>query len=209
VVGDVEGSSMGGNVSYKNVQRRSGGAGSPPRTGQDLAEITRDTVQISTMGGAIEVKDAPEGADVHTMGGNIEIEDAARFVRAKTMGGDIRIRSIDGWVEATTMAGDVEVSVTGDGGDVKLDSYSGNIVLDLPPGFGMNLDLQIAYTRNSSKTFDIEAPGSAPTTVSSDWDYGSGTPRKYIRRSESVNGGGNAVTIRTVNGNITVREGRR
>ena len=52
VIGDVKGSSMGGNVRYKNVQRRDGGIGSPARL-SDSDETTTDTVQISTMGGAI------------------------------------------------------------------------------------------------------------------------------------------------------------
>lgn len=207
VIGDVKGSSMGGNVRYKNVQRRDGVLGSPPRTGGHGHghNVGPDTVQISTMGGAIEVDDAPEGADVHTMGGNIEIRDAQRFIRAKTMGGDIFIRSVDGWVEATTMGGDVDVTVIGTGGDVTLVSMSGDVELEVPSGFGMDLDLEIAFTRNSRKTYRIDAPGGLQSTVTDDWDYGNGSPRKYIRMSGTVNGGGNVVKIRTVNGNITVR----
>lgn len=205
VIGDVKGSSMGGNVRYKNVQRNDGGLGSPDRIGGDLDEITTDTVQISTMGGAIEIEDAPEGADLHTMGGNIEIRDARRFVRAKTMGGDIEIDSIDGWVKATTMAGDVDVTVTGSGGDVTLTSMSGDITLYVPSGFGMDLDLEIAYTRNSRQEYRIDAPGGLTPTVSADWDYDQGTPRKYIRMSGTVDGGGNTVKIKTINGNITVK----
>ena len=73
VIGNVKGSSMGGDVRYKNVQRLDGALASPPHLGDDLDEVSVDTVQVSTMGGSIEVDDAPEGADVHTMGGNIEI----------------------------------------------------------------------------------------------------------------------------------------
>jgi DUF4097 and DUF4098 domain-containing protein YvlB len=213
VVGDVQGKSMGGNVRYKNVQRRDGTLASPPRTGHghdqgDIDESSSETVQISTMGGEIEIEDAPEGADVHTMGGNIEIKNAHRFVRAKTMGGDILIDSIDGWVKATTMAGDVEVTVTGDGGDVTVTSMTGDVDVTVPSGFGMDLDLEIAYTRNSRKEFGIDAPGGLTPTRTSDWDYEHGTPRKYIRSSGSVNGGGNVVKIKTINGDITIREGR-
>jgi len=207
VLGDVEGSSMGGNVRYKNVQRRDGLLGSPARTGDELDEITAETVQISTMGGAIEIEDAPEGADLHTMGGDINVVDAVRFVRAKTMGGDIRIESVDGWVEATTMGGDVDVEVTGGGGDLVLKSMTGDIVLVVPAGFGMDLDLEIAFTRNSRKEYRIDAPGIDSPTVTPEWDHDHGTPRKYVRGSSSVNGGGNAVKISTVNGTITVREG--
>jgi DUF4097 and DUF4098 domain-containing protein YvlB len=206
VVGDVQGSSMGGNVRYKNVRRRDGQVASPERVGKGLDEVSPDSVQISTMGGEIEVKDAPEGADLHTMGGNIMVKDARRFVRARTMGGDIEIGSVDGWVQATTMGGDIDVTVTGKGGDVTLTSNAGEITLHVPPGFGMDLDLQIAYTRNSRQEYRIEAPGGLKLTVSPEWDYDKGTPRKYIRAAGAANGGGIKVKIETINGNITVKE---
>lgn len=207
VIGDVKGSSMGGDVTYRNVQRRDGGLASPANLGGDLNEISADTVQVSTMGGSIEIEDAPEGADVHTMGGRIEIRDARRFVRAKTMGGDIHVDAVDGWLQAVTMGGDIEASVVGSGGDVMLSSNSGDIDLCVPSGFGMELDLEIAFTRNSRKEYEIVAPGDLNSTVGTEWDYDHGTPRKFLRQSGTVNGGGNTVKISTINGNINVREG--
>ena len=208
VVGDVKGSSMGGNVRYKNVRRRDGGHGSPPQTGEDLPDAGSDTVQISTMGGEIDVEDAPEGADLHTMGGDIRVKGAERFVRATTMGGDIAIDAVDGWLEATTMGGDIEASVIGKGGNVKLTSMSGEVTLHVPAGFGMNLELEIAFTRNSTQDYRIVAPGGLTPTTTPEWDRTQGTPRKYIRSSGAVNGGGNTVKIKTVNGNVKVLEGR-
>ena len=207
VVGDVKGSSMGGNVRYKNVRRRDGGHGSPPRTGEDLPDAGSETVQISTMGGEIEVEDAPEGADLHTMGGDIHVKGAGQFVRAKTMGGDIHIDAVDGWLEATTMGGDVEASLVGKGGDVNLSSMSGDVTLHVPPGFGMKLDLEIAFTRNSDQNYKIVAPGNLQQTTTPEWDRSNGSPRKYTRTSGAVNGGGNTVKIKTINGNIKVLEG--
>ena len=209
VTGNVKGSSMGGNVSYKNVRRSDGKFASPPqRGGSASADLTPETVQISTMGGNIQTESAPEGADVMTMGGNIEIKDAGKFVRAKTMGGDIHIDSVDGWVQATTMGGNLAVTVTGAGGEVELTSMSGTVTLNVPPGFGMDLDLEIAFTKNSSKQYAITAPGEGPVSVSPDWEYGQGSPRKYIRKSGKVNGGGHKVTVKTVNGNVKISEGR-
>jgi DUF4097 and DUF4098 domain-containing protein YvlB len=208
VVGDVNGSSMGGDVRYQNVRRNDGKFASPSHAdGPALSEITSGTVQVTTMGGEIETSDAPEGADISTMGGDINVKNARKFVRAKTMGGDITIDSVDGWVQATTMGGNLDVTVTGAGGDVTLTSMSGKVVLHVPRGFGMNLDLEVAFTKNSLKEYTITAPGSASQTVTPDWDYDQGSPRKYIRKSGSVNGGGHAVTVKTVNGNVTVVEG--
>jgi len=85
VIGDVKGSSMGGSVLYKNVTRRSG-------------KSTGKAVQISTMGGAINVEDAANGANVHTMGGKIKVnmvgdpQKGKRDVILISMGGDIRLK---------------------------------------------------------------------------------------------------------------------
>ena len=209
VIGDVTGKSMGGNVRYKNVQRRGGELASPDNVGVKGLKITSETVQISTMGGGIEIDDAPEGATLHTMGGDIRVSDAQRFVAAKTMGGDIELDAVDGWVKATTMGGDIEVTVIGAGGDIELTSMSGEIVLVVPSGFPMDLDLEIAYTRNSSQDYRIEADSisSLQRSESATWDHDHGTPRRFIRATGST-GGGNSVKIKTVNGNITVREGR-
>jgi DUF4097 and DUF4098 domain-containing protein YvlB len=207
VVGDVKGSSMGGNVRYKNIRRRDGSLGSPPRTGEGLPDAVGETVQISTMGGQIDVEDAPEGADLHTNGGDIHVKRAERFVRARTMGGDIHIEEVDGELEAVTMGGDIEASVVGDGGNVTLTSMSGDITLYVPAGLGMSLDIEIAFTRNSRQDYRITAPGKLAATTTPEWDREHGTPRKYIRSSGTVNGGGNTVKIRTINGSVTVREG--
>ena len=129
------------------------------------------------------------------------------FVRAKTMGGDIHVDAVDGWLQAVTMGGDIEAGLVGNGGDVLLSSNSGDIELCVPSGFGMELDLKIAFTRNSRKEYEIDAPGDLNENVSSEWDYDHGTPRKFLRQSGTVNGGGNTVKLSTINGDITVREG--
>jgi DUF4097 and DUF4098 domain-containing protein YvlB len=196
---------MGGNVRYKNVRRSDGHVASPPQLGGSKVASSGDSVQISTMGGDIDIQDAPAGADLHTMGGNISVKDARQFVRAKTMGGDIALGSVDGWVEAITMGGDIETTLIGNGGDVTLTSMSGNVTLQVPPGFGMDLELEVAYTRNSSQAFRIDVPGGLKSTVSPDWDYGKGSARKYIRTAGAVNGGGHKIRIETVNGNIVVK----
>ncbi|MEE8585072.1 MAG: DUF4097 family beta strand repeat-containing protein, partial [Acidobacteriota bacterium] len=205
VVGDVEGSSMGGNVRYQNVRRRSGEFASP--RGEAVEGTGADTVQISTMGGSIEVDEAPQGANLHTMGGSIHIANASRFVKAKTMGGDIEIEDSEGWIQATTMGGDIVVSVMpGSRGDIELVSMSGDIELRVPADFSMDLDLQIAYTRNSSKSYRIVSDFNFRQEQSSSWDYGKGTPRKYIYGTGSLGGGQNRIRIETINGNIYLRK---
>ena len=86
-----------------------------------------------------------------------------------------------------------------------LTSLRANITLRVPRGFGMDLDLEIAYTRNSRQEYRIDAPRGLKPTVSPDRDYDKGSPRRYIRAAGAVNGGGNKVKIEAVHGNITVK----
>jgi hypothetical protein len=191
VTGDVKGTSMGGNVVYKNVKNRSG-------------KSTGDEAHISTMGGAINLENAPAGANVHTMGGKIHIQSASKFVKAKTMGGDINIDSVDGWVEATSMAGNIAVNLTGEG-NVTLISFKGDITLVVPAGLAMEIDIQIAYTQNSSRNFKITSDFDIRQEETEQWEYEHGSPRRYIYGRGSIGGGKNKIKIETINGNVYLK----
>ncbi len=196
VVGDVSGSSMGGNVIYKNVKSRSG-------------ESTGKVVNISTMGGAINVSDAAHGANVHTMGGDIRIKSAKEFIKAKTMGGNITIDAIDGWVSSTTMGGNVSVAMTGDPAkgkrDVNLTSMGGTITLTVPAGLSMDIDLEIEYTKKSDKDYKIISDFEIQQKVTDERDNSKGSPRKYIYGKGKVNDGKHKIKIKTINGNIVLK----
>lgn len=196
VVGDVKGSSMGGNVVYRRVTDRAGkGSG--------------DEVRINTMGGSINVDDAPAGANVETMGGTVRVTSARGHVRAKTMGGDIDLGAVDGWIEATTMGGDIEARMTGDPaqGDrhVTLVSMSGDVTLEVPAGLDMQIDITLAYTRNSRGNYRITSDFPLQQTETDAWDEENGSPRKYIYGNSTIGAGTHRIRIETVNGNITLR----
>ncbi len=100
VKGGVRGSSMGGSVTRKNYE-------------QSGSEQIGDEVNVSSMGGDLEITSAPNGAKLSTMGGKIEVGSANKYVKAKTMGGDIKLDKVNGWIEATTMGGDVNAVMIG------------------------------------------------------------------------------------------------
>jgi DUF4097 and DUF4098 domain-containing protein YvlB len=197
VVGNVKGSSMGGNVVYKNVKPRSGAAAG-------------SVLSISTMGGAINVSDAPHGAQVSTMGGDIQIKSAREFIKAKTMGGNIVIDAIDGWVKATTMGGDVRVTMNGDPdkGDrhVTLSSMGGEISLTVPRGLSMDIELELSYTKDSSKKYKIVSDFEIREKEAEQWEDGKGSPRKYLYGTAKIKGGKHKIKIKTINGNIYLKE---
>lgn len=197
VKGDVSGSSMGGNVIYKNVKSRSG-------------KSSGKVVNISTMGGDINVSEATHGAKVHTMGGEIHIKSAKQFIKAKTMGGNIEVDSIDGYITAKTMGGEVTVTMTGDPAkgkrDVHLTSLGGDITLTVPAGLSMNIDFELAYTKKSKKNYKIVSDFNIKQDRTTQWDDKHGSPRKYIYGKGDVQGGKHKIVIKTINGNIYLKK---
>ncbi len=196
--GDIKGTSMGGEVILKNVTRRDGSS-------------TGDEVIISTMGGDIDVDDAPAGADLHTMGGDIRIASASEFIKAKTMGGDIRIDAAEGWIEATTMAGDVQVTVIGspdrEGRGITLTSMSGELRLTVPDGFPMEIDIELSYTKSSKRSYKIVSDFPISQQEDREWSHDKGSPRKTIHGTGSVGNGGPRIILHTINGNVHLQKG--
>jgi hypothetical protein len=197
VVGDIKSTSMGGNVVYDNVQR--------PGKGGDGKEV-----EISTMGGEIDVASAPSGANVRTMGGAIHIGSAKGQVKAKTMGGNIEIKELDGAVIATTMGGDIQVTMVGDPAvgkrDVKLDSKGGEVHLTLPAGLSMDIDAQLEFTRSAASQYKIESDFPLALTETPDWSEAHGSSRKTLKGTAVIAGGRAKIVIRTINGNIYINK---
>ena len=198
VSGNVKATSQGGDITQRYVTT---GASDKP-SGE---------VQIASMGGDINVDEAPSGADVHTMGGNVYVKNASDHVKAKTMGGDIEIQTVDGRVSATTMGGDIEVTMTGDPskGDrsVSLESMGGEVTLTVPPSLSMDVDIELAYTRDSHRSYKIDSDFSLTRDESKEWDHSQGSPRKYITGTGKVGDGKNRVKIRTINGDVHLKKG--
>ena len=198
VLGNVEASTQGGKVIYDNVQvRRGSGPCSQAR--------------ISTMGGDIKAPEAPCGADVQTMGGNIRVDNAGEFVKAETMGGNITIGAVDGWIKAITMGGRIEATMVGDPSsgrrDVRLDSRGGDITLTLPDGMSMTVDITLAYTKRSRQDYTISSDFPLTQNRTDSWDYGEGSPRKYIYSRGKIGDGEHKVRISTINGNVRLIKG--
>ncbi len=197
VAGDFECTTNGGRVSYENDD---------DFTAQKPAEVIR----ISTMGGDIDVDNAPLGADLHTNGGDIEIKSAGKFVQASTNGGNIYIGQIDGWVDVGTNGGDVTVTVIGEEKgqkrDIELRSNGGEIELTLPADFSADFDIKLAYTKNSRRDYKIDSDFDLKISESDEWQYDWGTARKFIEGKGTIKDGRNKIRIATVNGDVIIRK---
>jgi DUF4097 and DUF4098 domain-containing protein YvlB len=208
VTGDIHASSGGGTVTYRNVYGNDGAILSPNKS--KLEDADEETVLISNAGGKIKVEAAPAGADVYTGGGNIRVDGADRFVSARTGGGDVEIDLLAGWVQAETGAGEIEVFVAENAegkGDISLQSGNGDILLTVPAGFSMDLSVELGVTNNSSDRYTLNSDFDIDIETDDEWDYSRGTPRKYTIGGANLNGGSHRVTIKTTNGNVTIKKG--
>ena len=208
VTGNVKATSGGGIVSYENVRDNQGDLRGPGRMSPEGSSTK--SIMYATAGGAINISEAPHGAQVKTGGGNIDISNASRFVKAGTGGGDIEIEIENGYVHARTGAGDIEVIVLEGLGDSRdgIDLFTGygEITLVLPEDASIEFDLDLTYTRNSSRDFKIKSDFDLDIEKTEEWDTRNGSPRKHLYGTGRINGGKHKVIIHAVNGNIRIKE---
>lgn len=186
-----------------------------------------EKIKIHRMGGEIEVDDASDGADLDTMGGDIRVKKSHNLVHAHTMGGNIDIGSADGSVNVQTMGGNIQIasaagSVTAEtmGGnvtthirnpiapgmhDIKLSSMGGNIELTVPKDFPMAIEVTLTYTKKNVGRYKIIDNLGLTQSTTEEWDTWHGDPRKSILAKGRTGDGKNHVTVKTINGDITIK----
>ena len=133
---------------------------------------------------------------------------AAGEIDATTGGGDIDIGPVAGSVRASTGAGRVEVTLVDAAGaaqSVEVTSGNGAVVIVLPPGFAGRIDLETAYTQRFGRATRITAPWELQRETT-DWENRYGTPRRFVRARGKVGSGGGLLRVRTVNGDVEVRQ---
>ncbi len=208
VTGDLKATSNGGDVRYINVRRHGGVLRAPGKL--DEEDITSETVLISSMGGSIDVDDAPEGANVHTAGGRVTVSGAEKFVEARTGGGDMDIIVTNGWIKAWSGAGDIDAEIRLSGGDKagrsEFFTGKGDVTLELPADISVEFDIDLGYTRNSSRNFKIISDFDMDVEHTNEWDYDHGSPRKHIYGTGKIGGGRHKIKIRNTNGNVRIRK---
>jgi len=184
-------------------------------------------IRIARMGGDIDVKEAPHGAELSTMGGNIHVGDVADFAKVKsmggvitvdhakgsldatTMGGDIHLGHAEGALKASTMGGDITARMVGTSAeerDVELTSQGGTVTLTVPKDFPMDVRITLACTKNAPRTYEIIDHIGLEQRETDDWDISNGSARKYIRARGKVGSGLNHVEIKTVNGDVILKQ---
>lgn len=197
VKGDVKGTTNGGPVKLKNVT-------------SNLGKGTGNVITVSSMGGGIDVDEAPSGADLKTMGGSITVKSAKKFVKARTMGGSIDIENTDGAIDAETMGGDITAEMVGNPNegnrDVNLSSKSGDITLIVPDGLSMDIDITLAFTKNNEDDYKIYSDFPIKQETTPNWSHKHGSARKFIYGTGKTGTGKNKIKIETINGNVYLKK---
>lgn len=167
-----------------------------------VSATARGRIVQSSMGGDIDITDAPDGASLRTMGGDITITSARGHVVAKTMGGDIRVRRMDGSIEAGTMGGSVEIEVVRNG-EIEIHSMGGHIELTLPANFSGSFDVELEQDDDGPEHEIIsDFPLQIRKTMKDNWFR----PDTVVLNGTGKSGSGaNRVKITTIGGDIRIR----
>ena len=135
----------------------------------------------------------PAGVDFmgHTVNGGIDVRSLSGNVDVYTVNGDIDV-STSGYAEATTVNGDIDAVIGRADWDgmLEFETVNGSITVELPDGIGADVT---ARTINGAIETDF------PLTVSGRFSS--------RRLSGSIGGGGDEISLVTVNGSVRLLRG--
>jgi DUF4097 and DUF4098 domain-containing protein YvlB len=215
--GDLSLQTSGGNINVGEVTgaadlNTSGGDIDIGKVGKNLSaltsggDVTFDNVggeaHISTSGGTIHGGSVHSKAELRTAGGDITLEGASGIINASTAGGNLDLSGIVGSLNAHTSGGDITAELTPSGtGKSKLTSASGTIRLYVPEDARAEISAVIrvqGWWKSDEDDYHIRSDFKAS---SNDKDE----DESEIRSSYLLNGGGESISLETVNADIDIR----
>ena len=148
-------------------------------------------LELKTVNGTIDVKDISGAVDAKTINGRIGLSGIVGAIQAKTTNGKIGLLEVLGPINAKTTNGSIEVAVGGSGEqqhEFRAATTNGGIEVTLPKGLKANLK---ASTVNGKINTDFSV-----------------TVKGLISKSVDgvINGGGELIHLKTVNGSIRLNE---
>ncbi len=197
--GKVEVTTSGGDIHVGNVGKtlRARTAGGDIQIGDVGGEAV-----VSTAGGDVGVGRVSGRASISTAGGDIELGGASGTVKVSTAGGDIELEDITGSIEAKTAGGDIHAELMPSGkGRSMLESAGGDLLLYVPDNAKATIEasIEIYGGRGWSEGYDIQSDFEAD-------QYEKDEDEREIRGTYKINGGGELISLKTVNGNIEIRK---
>jgi len=171
-----------------------------------------EPVRVDSLGGNINIDEAPAGIDAKTLGGHITIGRASDYVNAETLGGIIKIREIDGRIYASTLGGNVSAVMTGNpeerARDATMKSLGGEVSLTVPEGLSMDIEIILEITRDTRKDYKIISDFDL---VIEEREATAEERKNNIRRVITGRGttgdGQHRILLTTINGDIRLEQG--
>jgi DUF4097 and DUF4098 domain-containing protein YvlB len=156
-------------------------------------------VNLETRAGDVLVDTAHRGGSIRTTGGTIRVLYTGGPTQLESGGGDVVVRQAAGPIDAKTLSGDIVVTVdpTARTQQVSARTEGGNIVLNIPRGFGADVDAVIITSDPKADTILSEIPGLTVTRESAG-------AKTRVRASGKLNGGGDRVFLRAIEGDIRI-----
>ncbi len=200
VSGQAKLSTSGGNISIDNVKKT---LWAKTSGGDVIIGDVGGDADISTSGGNIDVGKVSGSVQMNTAGGDIELASASGTVTAKTAGGNLHLFNITGSVEARTAGGDITAELTPGGkGRSKLSTASGEIRLYVAPNAKATIQARIRVQgswKYQQDDYRIRSDFKGEGNTADDDD-------RSITGTYLLNGGGETITLETVNADIQIRK---
>jgi DUF4097 and DUF4098 domain-containing protein YvlB len=201
--GELELKSSGGDIRVGNVGKslRARTAG-----GDIIIGDVGGEANVATAGGNVRVGKVTGQASLSTAGGNVELNGGNGVIKASTSGGNVTLTNISGSVDAKTSGGNVYAELTPSGkGKSRLSSSAGLIRLLLPENARATITARIhvqGWWRSQKNEYQIRSDFKEQSS-SRDED------EEEIVGTYILNGGGETITLETVNSDIEIRKLRK
>jgi DUF4097 and DUF4098 domain-containing protein YvlB len=169
--------------------------------GDVTIESAAGPVITQTAGGQIRLGPSTGSVRAETAGGSIWCQGARGHVQVETAGGSIDLFDIQGAVRASTAAGRIlaQIGSTRKGfGASELESSMGDVQVYLPAEVALTIDAAIEMAAGHQIVSDF------PQVVIQGTDEDD--PEREIHGRGELNGGGEVLRLRTVNGNIEIHK---
>lgn len=215
VAGDLFAVSGGGHITTGAI---SGSANLHTNGGHIHAQSIHGPAHLSTGGGNISVQHSDSELVAETVGGQIEVGETSGLVKAKNGGGSIHVVRVSGPTNLETSGGSIYLTEvdsavrasTSTGGitawfvtpakqptQCELQSSGGDIVVYIPRELPVTIDAQVQSGDEHQLSFD---PAFNTTFRHNDSQHGGAS----VSAQGSLNGGGEVIHLRTIDGTIRV-----
>ena len=143
--------------------------------------------RVETVNGDVRVTDVGGDLSVATRNGEVTVADLDGTVAVRTTNGDVEVERVAAIGAIHTVNGDVDAAVSSMPGDTRIETTNGGVTLALADGLDARVD--VALVNGEVTTGDLALGAASPGRT---------------RVAGALGSGGPTLTVRTVNGDVTL-----